>query len=153
MARGMNSSRWNGRKAGLAGLLALALLFGSMTAGPSAHADGPAAVFYGYVSAEQGGVLPERVRAVSEHGAVCGSANVVPTASGVAGFYAVIVVSGSAKDGCPITGEVVHFALVYGLIDEGFAVGAPASFRSGEVTQLHLIRTAANTFGAALHLP
>ena len=144
--------RRNGRQTALASLLALALLLGSlMTAGSTVHADERAAIFYGYMVPEPGGALPKRVRALSARGVVCGSADVVPTLT--VGFYAIAVVSDGIKDGCPTLGEPISFALVYGLIDEGFAVGAPASFRSGEVTQLHLIRTAADTFGAALHLP
>ncbi len=61
-------------------------------------------------------------------------------------------VSGGVKDGCPTSGDPISFTLVYGLVDEGFVVGAPASFRSGEVTPLHLIRPAADTSSAALHL-
>ena len=143
--------RRNGRQTALASLLALALLLGSlMTAGSPVHADEPAAVFYGYVIPEPGGALPKRVRALSARGTVCGSADVAPTLAVV--FYAIAVVSGGVKDGCPTSGDPISFTLVYGLVDEGFVVGAPASFRSGEVTPLHLIRPAADTSSAALHL-
>ena len=139
----MNSTRWNGRQTVSAGLLSLVLLLGSLaSAPPSAHADGGAhAVFYGYVVLDQGAVLPKRVRALAEHSAVCGSADVVAT--GTVGFYVIAVVSSESKEGCPALGEPVRFALVYGLIDEGSVVGPPATFRAGEVTQQHLIlRTA-----------
>ena len=143
--------RWNGRQTALAGLLALTLLLGSLMAtGSSAYAGGPAAVFYGYVVPDQSGVMPKRVRAISERGVVCGSADVAATASATAGFYALSVISGGTKDGCPTSGEPVYFALVYGLIDEGTFVGGPARFGFGEVTALHLLGA---TVGSVVALP
>jgi len=137
--------RRHARKTGLAGLFALALLCGTyITVVSSAHADGAAAVFYGYVVPEPGGVLPKRIRALSDSGVVCGSAEVWPTASSTAGFYAMSVISADAKPGCPAVDEPVHFALLYGMIDETIVVGGPAPYLPGTTTALNLIRTAAD---------
>ena len=146
----MNGLRLYGRTTVLASLLALGLLLGSalmgITAlGSSASAGEPGAVFYGYVVPESGHPLPKRVRAVTETGTVCGSAELTPVASGGAGFYAMTVFSGDMHEGCPATGEPVRFLLVYGLIDEGILVGEPSVFRGGDVTEHHLVRTAADT--------
>lgn len=149
MARVVGSFFWNGRQIALAGLLALALLLGSTAVGPSAHAGGPTAVFYGYVVPEAGGVLPTRVRAFSEHGTVCGSAEVSKLGAAFAGFYAVSVVSGDTKDGCPLAGEHVRLALVYGLIDDDVFVGPAVPFAPGESTSVHLVRTGADTAASA----
>lgn len=129
-----------GRMTASAGLLALALLVTSWSVGPSAHADGPTAAFWGYVVPGSGASLPQRVRAVSERGAVCGSADVTPTAIPGIGFYALVVVSDGVKSDCPVAGERVAFTMVYGAIDEGFAATAYAPFRPGETTTLHLTR-------------
>ena len=140
--------RWNGRKTALAGLLAFVLLLGSLAVGSSAHADGPTAVFYGYVATDPGVALPKRVRAISEHGAVCGSADITPI--GTVGFYALAVMPNASKEGCPVSGETVRLALVYGLIDEAIVVGTPAPFRPGEVTLLHLIRRSSDVARSTL---
>ena len=145
MVRVMSSPFWNGRKTALAGLLALALLLGSMVVGPSAHAGGPTAVFHGYVVPEAGGVLPTRVRAFSERGTVCGSAEVSKLGAATAGFYAVAVVSNDVKDGCPLAGQHVRLAVVYGLIDDDVFVGPAVPFLPGESTSVHLVRTSADT--------
>ncbi len=150
MARVMSSLRWNGRQAGLAGLLALALLLGSLAAGPSAHADGPAAVFQGFVVAETGGVLPSRIRAFSEHGIVCGSGDVVKLGASSAGIYSVTVVSGTTKAGCPMPGEGVRIAMVYGLVDDDVFVGPVQVFTPGTTTNAHLVRSASDVGGAIL---
>lgn len=141
----MSIMRMTGRRGFIAGLFALALAAGSFTPfGAAAHAGEPAAVFYGYVVPDPStGVLPKRVRAISERGAVCGSADVVLTANTRVGFYALPVVSGSVKEGCPTAGEAVRFALVYGMIDESGAFGVPGVFEPGETIEQHLHRVAA----------
>ena len=139
-----NFMRRNARKTGLAGLLALVLLLGLFTAASPVHADDAAAVFYGYVVAEPGGALPRRVRAISDTGVVCGSAEVTSTVSATAGFYALSVISGSTKAGCPIGGGQVYFVLLYGMIDELIIVGSPVTYLPGAVADLNLVRTAAD---------
>lgn len=132
------------RKTAAASLFALALLLGSAllgttALGSSASAGEPGAVFYGYVVVERGSMLPKRVRAIADTGVVCGSAEVTPVGTGDIGFYAMTVFSDDMRDGCAASGERVHFLLVYGLIDEGIVTGDPATFRTGEVTQRHLV--------------
>ncbi len=129
----------------LAGLLALALLLGTSVAGPSASADEPAAVFYGYVVPEAGGSLPLRVRAVSEEGVVCGSGAVSRLGAATAGFYAFAVVSSDRKPGCPTAGQRIWLAAVYGLVDDDVFIGPPVVFEPGSVTSAHLVRTSADT--------
>ncbi|MEI7926793.1 MAG: hypothetical protein WCI61_11490 [Chloroflexota bacterium] len=142
----MNEMRLHGRTTVMASLLALALLLGSallgITAlGSSASAGEPGAVYHGFVVPERGSALPKRVRAITESGVVCGSAEVVPTGAGEVGFYALSVFSADMRDGCPTSGAQFRFVLVYGLIDEGILVGTPATFRSGAVDELHLLST------------
>ena len=142
----MNGMRFIGRTTVVASLLALGLLLGSallgITAlGSSASAGEPGAVYHGYVVPARGSALPKRVRAVAENGVVCGSAEVVPVGAGEVGFYALSVFSADMRDGCPASGGQFRFVLVYGLIDEGILVGTPATFRSGEVDELHLLST------------
>lgn len=128
------------RRVGSAFALALVLLLGSITAGPSVHADGPVAFFYGLVVADANGALAVRVRAVSSTGVVCGSADVQPAGDG-AGFYAMNVVTGATKAGCPQAGQLILFTPVYGLIDEGTPATQAAVMEPGAVTQLHLARS------------
>jgi hypothetical protein len=106
-------------RAAAAVTMGLALILGSMGAGPSASAEGSASVFYGYVLADAPHALPERVGALGAGGALCGSAVVVPVSEFV-GFYALSVTSGDAKPGCPpAKGGVVQFAMLSGRLDEG----------------------------------
>lgn len=151
MGRVTSSTQRNGHTTALAALLALVLLLGSLLSaatlaiGPSAHAEGPAAVFYGYVIPEPGRVLPRRIRALSEGDVVCGSADVARVGYANAGFYAIAVVSDAAKEGCPLPGEFVRLVLVYGLIDDDVFVGPPVPFVPGAVAAVNLIRTAPQT--------
>ena len=128
------------RQVGSAFALALVLLLGSITAGPSVHADGPAAFFYGFVVADANGDLAVRVRAVSPSGVVCGSADVQPAGAGV-GFYTMNVVTSATKAGCPEAGQLIVFTPVYGLIDEGTPATQAAVMQPGTVTQLNLVRS------------
>ena len=131
-----------GRRMFIAGLIALALVAVSFTAiGGTAQAAEPTAVFYGYIVPDTStGALPKRIRAISEQGVVCGSADVVVTGNTHVGFYALPVVPASVKDGCPTAGETVRFALVYGMIDESGAFGLTGVFRPGEPIEHHLFR-------------
>lgn len=124
-----------GRLTALALLLALALSLVTSTFGPSAYADGPNAVFQGFVVSDPLGV-PVRVRAVSLGGAVCGTADVLSSGEGV-GFYTLSAITAATKTGCPQAGGVLRFILVYGRIDEGVAV-ASAVLTPGTVAVLHL---------------
>ncbi|MDA0301680.1 MAG: hypothetical protein O2822_04060 [Chloroflexi bacterium] len=151
----MSSMRFTGRKTVMASLLALGLLvssalLGTSTLGSSASAGEPGAVFHGFVVPEQGTPLAQRIRAVSESGVVCGSAEVAPLGAGEVGFYAMSVYSSDMRDGCPDAGESVRFVLVYGRIDEGVLVGQPTPFQSGTVSEFHLIRPSTD---ARLALP
>lgn len=146
-----HAAHLTGRKTLLAALVGLVLIVGSLTSiAPAAHAGEPMAVFYGYVLPEStAGALPKRVRAISAQGAVCGSADVTVTGNTKIGFYAMPVVPASVKDGCPVSGETVRFALVYGLIDESESFGLPGVFRSGEPIEHHLYRVASNVSSVA----
>ena len=140
----MNPFRVHVRKMVIASAFVVVLLAGTLvisltTAGSSAHADEPAAVYYGYVVPEPGNPIPTRVRALSERGFVCGSAEVVQVGASQVGFYALSVIPEAQKAGCPRPGESVRFVLVYGLIDENILVGIPAVFRPGEAQSLHLL--------------
>ena len=141
----MSSTHRFRRTTALAGLLALVLWLGASAAGPSAHADGPAAVFYGYVVPEAGGALPLRVRALSDSGVVCGSGDVTRLGAATAGFYAFPVVSHDTKDGCPSPGQSLRLTLVYGLVDDDVFVGPPLVFHPGAATAAHLVRTSEDT--------
>lgn len=146
----MNCTHGQGRKTVFAGLLTLVLLCASLAAGSSAHADGPAAVFYGYVVPEPGGTLPIRVRAFSEHGYVCGSGQVIKLGAANAGFYVFPVVSAEVKGGCPSSGELIRLAVSYGLLDDDVFVGPPVMFRPSEATSVQLVRTSADTLSPAI---
>ncbi len=121
-------------------VLGLSLILGSMGAGPSASAEGPAsvfpgAVFYGYVFAETPGTLPERVRAMGAAGAVCGSADIVRV-NDSAGFYALSVVSSDLKRGCPPRNGVVQFSLLTGRVDDGVWAEQVAMLEQRETPEL-----------------
>jgi hypothetical protein len=135
-------TRGIGRLAGFAFALALVLLAASAL-GPSAHADGPNAVFHGFVVPDPTGA-PTRVRAVSANGTVCGTADVQPSGVGV-GFYTLSVVTGATKAGCPPAGGELRFTLVYGLIDESLPAVTSAVLTPGTVTVLNLYAARAGT--------
>lgn len=121
--------------------LGLALIFGSSGAGPSASAEGPASVFFGYVFASNGErTPPARVRALSASGAVCGTAGVIPSnaGTGLVGFYVIAVTSSEQKVGCPSLGSVVQFTLVASRVDEGQWADQVALARPGETQQVNL---------------
>jgi len=146
----MSSMRFTGRKTVMASLLALGLLvssalLGTTALGSSASAGEPGAVFHGFVVPEQGSALPQRVRAVTESGTVCGSSEVAPLGAGEVGYYAMTVFSADMREGCLETGDSVRFLLVYGRIDEGVVAGDPTAFQSGAVSELHLIRPSTDT--------
>lgn len=118
----------------------LGVVLGTLVApGPSASADGPGAIFLGFVVADPGGALPTRVRAVGTGGAVCGTADVSESGEGV-GFYIIRVAAAAEKAGCPTEGETVRFILLHGNIDDGsFANGnGDARFRATQTMVLHL---------------
>ena len=132
----------HGRRAVWSVPLAFALLVGSLTSAavvPSAYAEGTTAAFWGYVIPGAGRPMPTRVRAVSPSGVVCGSSDVATTTTGI-GLYAMVVVSGDVKDGCPAVGDLVGFSLLYGAIDEDISGLSSAPFRPGQATSLHLTR-------------
>lgn len=121
--------------------LGLALMLGSWGAGPSASAEGPASVFFGYVFADNGeSTPPARVRALSASGAVCGTADVIPSNAGTrsVGFYAIAVASADQKAGCPSRGSVVQFTLVANRVDDGQWADHVALARPGETQQVNL---------------
>ncbi len=109
------------------GLVAIfgSLILGSFGVGPSASAEGPASVFYGYVFADGESGLPERVRAIGPSGASCGTAEVLRLNTAV-GYYAISVASSSEKNGCPTPDGVVQFALLMGRVDDGARAGSVA---------------------------
>ncbi|MFA7249338.1 MAG: hypothetical protein WC273_06845 [Dehalococcoidia bacterium] len=132
--------RGNVRKTALAGLLALVLLAGTFPYGSAAQAAGPAGsvqIFYGFVFPTQNDAVPKRIRAVSEQGVVCGSGEVSQLDAGHLGYYALAVLSGSEKEGCPGAGEPIRLVAVYGMIDEGIVVDQ-AVFEPGAITSFHL---------------
>ncbi len=126
--------------------LGLSLILGSLGAGPSASAEGPAsafsgAVFYGYVFAESSDALPDHLRALGPTGAVCGSADVAPVAEGV-GFYVVFVVSDAVKRGCPGGNGVVQFSLLSGPLDDDMWAEQIATLDPNETAQMLNLRAA-----------
>jgi len=116
--------------------LASILVFGSLPFGPSAYADGPNALFTGFVLPDVNG-LPARVRAIAEDGTVCGSADIREQDPNL-GLYAIAVVSGATKEGCPMPGGPLRFTLLYGHIDEGVIAGPRAILVPDSVTVVHL---------------
>lgn len=129
------------RRAGAAVALALLLVLGAMTAaGSPAHADGPAALFYGYVVADQDGTLPTRVRAFSMNGTLCGAAKVQSVGDRV-GFYVMSVATTDTKLGCPAAGELVGFGLIYGHIDDGITAAQYGVMEPGVLVVVHLARS------------
>ena len=120
--------------------LGLSLLLASSGAGPSASAEGPASVFYGYVFPSNGDSPPARVRALSASGVVCGTADVLPgiAGTGQVGFYAVTVASAEQKAGCPSLGSVVQFTLVASRVDDGQWADQVALARPGETQHVNL---------------
>ncbi|MFA7297584.1 MAG: hypothetical protein WC211_10455, partial [Dehalococcoidia bacterium] len=122
------------------GIILSVVLGTFMAAGPSASAEGPAAIFLGFVIPDADSMLATRVRAVGSHGAVCGTTDVTESGGGL-GFYMLTVVPAALKDGCPAEGELVRFSLLYGNIDDGaFAspFGTEPRFRGGETVVVHL---------------
>ena len=89
-----------------------------MTAGPSASAEGPVALYIGFIAATDDGQLPVRVRVVGDAGAVCGTAMVEPSSATV-GFYSLVVATADEKAGCPRYGDTLQFRLLYDALDEG----------------------------------
>jgi hypothetical protein len=136
------------REGFIASALSLVLIFGSMGAGSSASAEGPASVFYGYVFANGDESPPSRVRALSASGAVCGTADVLPSTagSGSVGFYAIAVASSEQKAGCPSLGAVVQFTLLASRVDDGQWADQIALARPGETPQQINLGAAARSF-------
>lgn len=131
-----------GRVRGFAARLGiiLSVVLGTfMAAGPSASAEGPAAIFLGFVVPDADGFLATRVRALGAGGAVCGTADVTESGENV-GFYALRVAPAADKAGCPAEGEMVRFALLYGNIDDGTFANANgnARFRGAQAAVVHL---------------
>ncbi|MDO9444572.1 MAG: hypothetical protein Q7K37_04595 [Dehalococcoidia bacterium] len=128
------------------GIILSVVLGTFMAAGPSASAEGPAAIFLGFVVPDADGMLATRVRAVGNGGAVCGTADVTESGESV-GFYALRVSPASAKAGCPAEGETVRFTLLYGNIDDGtFAnPNGNAQFRGAQAAVVHLAPASSTT--------
>ena len=104
--------------AALAVAAGLALAATSESVVPRAHAQGTTdSVYYGYISPDEDGAIPLRVRATIA-GITCGTDDVNVLESGV-GFYVVPVVSASEKAGCGEEGVQVSFVLLAGEVDEG----------------------------------
>ena len=104
--------------AALAVAAGLALAAIVVASGSRVHAQEPgASVFFGYVSPDEDGAIPQRVRAIIS-GITCGTDNINALESGV-GFYVVPVASASEKAGCGEEGARVSFVLLSGEVDEG----------------------------------
>ncbi|MDA0270382.1 MAG: hypothetical protein O2798_09240 [Chloroflexi bacterium] len=114
-----------------------------MTAGPSASAEGPAAIVVGFVVPGADGHVATRVRAIGDGGAVCGTAEVMASGANI-GFYAIRVASGTEKAGCPLEGAVIGFSLLSSNIDDGVPAHAngDARFRGGQTVLVHLAPSA-----------
>lgn len=120
--------------------IALSVVLGTfMAAGPSASAEGPAAIFLGFVVPDSDGMLATRVRAVGNGGAVCGTADVTDSGDNV-GFYLLRVAPAADKAGCPAEGETVRFSLLYGNIDDGTLANpnGDSRFRGAQAMVVHL---------------
>ncbi|GMU39602.1 MAG: hypothetical protein AMXMBFR23_04680 [Chloroflexota bacterium] len=107
----------------------LGVVLGTFAAGPSASAEGPVALYFGFILPAADEPLPLRVRVTSQTGTVCGTAT-VDASSGNRGFYVVGVFSHAERAGCPAEGEPLLFRFLYDLIDDGVQatpLGAPRS--------------------------
>jgi len=131
--------------------LGLSLILGSLAAGPSASAEGPApssqgAVFFGYVFTATPGTLPEYVRAMGPTGAVCGTAE-VQYVSDYAGSYTLRVAASDQKRGCPAPGGVVQFLLLAGRVDDGVWAAQVETLVSGDGARPLYLQAATSVMG------
>ena len=124
--------------------LALVATSGSVVSRAQAQ-EATDSVFYGFISPDRSGVLPQKVRATISD-VTCGTADVTPLPSGL-GFYVVTVASGAAKAGCGVDGARVTFLLLAGEVDDGFPAAQTEAWRVG-TQQVNLSAVTEATFGA-----
>lgn len=86
---------------------------GSM--GPGLEIDGGPVHFLGFVFPDSEGALATKVRAIGPGGVVCGTADVVLSGD-VLGFYQISVTPSTVRRGCPSSGDLVEFVLLYGQV-------------------------------------
>ena len=118
--------------AALAIAAGLALAATSGAVGTRAHAQvttAPVSVFFGYVSPDDHGTLPQRVRATVS-GITCGTADITRFESGL-GFYILTVHSAETKTGCGEEGASVAFLFLSGEVDTGSPAAQAQAWRVG----------------------
>ena len=126
-----------------AGLVLWATFGGAVT---RAHAQVTApSVFFGFISPDESGALPLKVRATISD-VTCGTSQVIPVEGGQ-GFYFLGVASDAQKPGCGVDGAQVAFLLLAGEVDEGTRAAQTQAWRVGtQQVDLSPVRDA--TFGA-----
>ena len=113
---------------------------------PRAHAQvTTASIFFGFISPDDDGILPRKVRAVIAD-VTCATDDVTPLENGF-GFYLVTVVSATTKSGCGVDGATVTFLLLAGEVDPGWPAAQTAAWRVG-TQRLELAPAPDATFGA-----
>ena len=132
--------------AALAIAAGLALLATSGAVVSRAHAQvTTASVFFGYVSPDENGTLPQRVRATISD-ITCGTDDVTRIENGL-GFYVVTVHSAETKAGCGEDGASVAFLFLSGEVDTGTPAAQAQAWRVG-AQRLDLSVVPDATFGA-----
>ena len=126
--------------------LALAATSGAVVTRAHAQvATAPVSIFFGYVSPDDYGALPQKVRATVSD-VTCGTADVTLIENGL-GFYVLTVASAETKAGCGEEGASVSFLFLSGEVDTGTPAAQAQAWRAGaQHVDLSVVPDA--TFGA-----